>query len=59
MQPIFVISSRRNPIPELKRVVVVHGGNVSIASTLTDALAASFGQPPPTAGGGGRPPPSG
>src|SRR5207244_12005481 len=52
VQPIFVISSAA-AIPELKRVVVVHGGNVSIANTLTDAIAASFGQPPPTGGGGG------
>lgn len=52
VQPIFVKSSG-SPIPELKRVVVVHGGNVSIANTLTDAIAASFGQPPPTGGGGG------
>jgi uncharacterized membrane protein (UPF0182 family) len=52
VQPIFVISSGQIPIPELKRVVVVHGGNVSVATSLTDALALSFGanpqQPPPT-----------
>jgi uncharacterized membrane protein (UPF0182 family) len=54
VQPIFVSSSgAAAAIPELKRVVVIHGGNVSIANTLTDALAASFGQPPPTGGGGG------
>ena len=51
VQPIFVISSGQIPIPELKRVVVVHGGNVSLANSLTDALALSFGQP--TGGGGG------
>lgn len=52
VQPIFVISSGQIPIPELKRVVVVHGGSVSVATSLTDALALSFGenasQPPPT-----------
>jgi uncharacterized membrane protein (UPF0182 family) len=55
VQPIFVISSGAVPIPELKRVVVVHGGNVSVASSLADALAASLGQaaPPPP----GQPPP--
>ncbi len=54
VQSIFVSSSgAATAIPELKRVVVVHGGNVSIANTLPDALAASFGQPPPTGGGGG------
>jgi uncharacterized membrane protein (UPF0182 family) len=58
VQPVFVIAASQNPIPELKRVVVVHGGNVSIANTLDGAIAASFGQaPPPT--GGGQPPPTG
>jgi uncharacterized membrane protein (UPF0182 family) len=47
VQPIFV-SSSNNPIPQLKRVVVVHGGNVTIATSLADALAASLGQAPPT-----------
>jgi uncharacterized membrane protein (UPF0182 family) len=53
VQPIFVISSGQIPIPELKRVVVVHGGNVSLANSLTDALAVSFGQPTGGGGGGG------
>src|SRR5439155_1786156 len=44
VQPIFVISATQPPIPELKRVVVVHGGNVSVANSLSDALAMSFGQ---------------
>jgi len=57
VQPIFVISATQPPIPELKRVVVVHGGNVSVANSLSDALAMSFGQQvtPPT----GTPPPTG
>ena len=57
-QPVFVVAAG-NPIPELKRVVVVHGGNASIATTLTDAIALSFGQTPvqpPPSGGGGPPP---
>jgi uncharacterized membrane protein (UPF0182 family) len=57
VQPIFVTAaSGQTPIPELKRVVVVHGGNVSVANSLTDALAISFGQP---TGGGGEPTPPG
>jgi uncharacterized membrane protein (UPF0182 family) len=59
VQPIFVTtSSGQIPIPELKRVVVVHGGNVSVATSLSDALEVSFGQTP-TGGGGGQPPPAG
>jgi uncharacterized protein len=57
VQPIFVISSGQTPIPELKRVVVVHGGNVSVATSLTDAIALSFGQTPSTGGGGEQPTP--
>jgi len=59
VQPIFVVQAGAQglPIPQLKRVVVVHGDTVSIASSLNDALSASFGQPvtPPT----GTPPPTG
>jgi uncharacterized protein len=64
VQPIFVVASGAGgvPIPELKRVVVVHGGNATIAASLTDALAASLGQPTGGGGGGGGgggPPPTG
>jgi len=45
VQPVFVTASSATPIPELKRVVVVHGGNVSVANGLTDAIDLSFGQP--------------
>src|SRR5438132_2685955 len=34
VQPIYVVSAG-NPIPELKRVVVVHGGNATIGNSLT------------------------
>jgi uncharacterized membrane protein (UPF0182 family) len=54
--PVYVISSQQSAIPELKRVLVVHGGTVSLGNTLGEALAASFGQPPPSGGGGGQPP---
>jgi uncharacterized protein len=61
VQPIFVTAGNvPNPIPELKRVVVVHGGNATIDTGLTEALQASFGQqvtPPPTQPSG--PPPTG
>jgi uncharacterized protein len=58
--PVFVAASG-NAIPELKRVLVVHGGTVAIDDTLDGAIAASFGDeaPPPTPGGGGGPPPVG
>ena len=54
VQPIFVTaSSGQLSIPELKRVVVVHGGNVAVDNSLSDALDVSFGRAPgPTPGGG-------
>ena len=60
VQPVFVISAQQSAIPELKRVIVVHGGTVTLGDTLPAALAASFGQAaPPTTGGGPTPPPTG
>jgi uncharacterized protein len=62
VQPVFVTASNTNPIPELKRVVVVHGGAVSIATSLGEALTLSFGQPfepGPTPGPGPGPQPTG
>jgi uncharacterized protein len=54
VQPVFVTAaSGQTQIPELKRVVVVHGGNVTVANSFSDALDLSFGQqqqPPPTQG---------
>lgn len=58
VQPLFVQSSQGNPIPELKRVVVVHGGAVTLGSNLPDTVAASFGHAPPPPSQGGVPPPS-
>jgi hypothetical protein len=56
MQPVFVESNQGGTvIPELKKVVVVHGQTVTISDSLVDALAQSFGRrrpsrgPPPTA----------
>jgi uncharacterized protein len=61
VQPIFVRSATpgQPAIPELKRVVVVHGGNVTISTSLADALATSLGQPSGGGGGGVQPPPTG
>jgi uncharacterized membrane protein (UPF0182 family) len=57
VQPVFVESNQGGTvIPELKKVVVVHGQTVTSGDTLAGALAASFGEPPPS---GGPPPPSG
>lgn len=39
VQPVFVQSDQENAFPELKRVVVVHGGSVGIGTTLSQALA--------------------
>jgi uncharacterized membrane protein (UPF0182 family) len=58
VQPVFVESNQGGTvIPELKKVVVVHGQTVTISDSLVDALAQSFGEAPPTEPGG--PPPTG
>jgi uncharacterized protein len=53
--PVFVQGNQTGAFPELKRVVVVHGGTVGVGATLTEALDNSFGNvtPPPPPGGGG------
>jgi uncharacterized membrane protein (UPF0182 family) len=55
--PVFV-SASGNAIPELKRVLVVHGGTVTIETTLDAAIAQSFDveAPPPSTGEGGPAP---
>ncbi len=57
VQPVYVVSTQANAIPELKRVIVVNGTNVGIGNTLTGALADSLGES--SAGGGEQPPPTG
>ena len=55
VQPVYV-SSAANAIPELKRVLVVNGGEIGIGSTLQAALDETLGGqvvPPPDGGGGG------
>jgi uncharacterized membrane protein (UPF0182 family) len=58
VEPVYVRSNGQQAIPELKRVVVVDGqGNVSVASTLTDALKLAVGSTGNAGGNTG--PPSG
>ena len=59
VQPVFV-QSAEGAIPELKRVVVVNGGAVSVGASLEEALALSLGeQPPPSEPDDGEEPPVG
>ncbi len=59
--PIYVQSTSGPQIPELKRVIVVNGsgGDVSIGSTLADALSKATGGTIGEPGGGPSGPPSG
>lgn len=65
VEPVYVQSQQENPIPELKRVLVVSGGTVGLGSTLRDALSAAIAGSVPVepggggGGGGGPTPPSG
>jgi len=56
--PVYVQSSQGAQIPELKRVVVVNGsgGDVSLGTSLSEALAEATGsiEPPDGGGGGGN-----
>jgi hypothetical protein len=52
VQPVFVRSAQANAIPELKRVVVVNGGEIGIGPNLREALADSFGEQVPEGEGG-------
>jgi uncharacterized membrane protein (UPF0182 family) len=53
VEPVYVRSNQTNAIPELKRVLVVNGGTVSIGNNLAQAISASVGEQPATGGGGG------
>lgn len=55
LDPVFVQGSGSGSFPELKRVLVVHGGTVGLGTNLSSAIADSFNQapPPPPSGGGG------
>ena len=59
VDPIFLVASGGNGIPELKLVAVANGTTIGLGSDLQAALADAVGQPPPSGGGGTQPPPSG
>jgi uncharacterized membrane protein (UPF0182 family) len=63
VQPLYTRSAQEaSAIPEMKRVILVNGGDVSMAPSLTEALAAEFGEavpePPEPAPGEPQPPPT-
>jgi uncharacterized membrane protein (UPF0182 family) len=47
VRPLYV-TSQQTPIPEVKRVIVVHNGRAVMRSTLRDALVVLFGDAPAT-----------
>ncbi|MDQ3757037.1 MAG: UPF0182 family protein [Actinomycetota bacterium] len=59
VRPLYV-QSKSNPVPELRRVVVVYGRRAEMGTTLQEALTKVFGAAPPTleqgAAPGGPPP---
>ena len=64
VQPVYVQSNQANAIPELRRVIVVNGGNIGIGTSLDSALADALGDAvptptPPDGDGDGEPPPTG
>jgi uncharacterized membrane protein (UPF0182 family) len=58
VQPLYTESQQQGlGIPELKRVIVVNGQDVSMQNTLPEALAAAVGAPPPEVEPGEEPVP--
>jgi uncharacterized membrane protein (UPF0182 family) len=57
-QPIYLKSSQTQTIPELKKVLLVHGSQVVYANSLQDALAVLLGTPPNTTTPPNNPPPT-
>jgi uncharacterized membrane protein (UPF0182 family) len=47
VRPLYV-EAQNNPVPELRKVIVVSGNHVAMADTLQDALTAIFGSAPQT-----------
>jgi uncharacterized membrane protein (UPF0182 family) len=43
VEPIYLRSDQRDAIPELKRVIVVYGDNITMQETLDEAIAVIFG----------------
>ncbi|HET7237153.1 MAG TPA: UPF0182 family protein [Actinomycetota bacterium] len=58
VQPVYVVSSQANALPELKRVVIVNGAQIGIGDTLAEALTDSIGEVVPPEDGE-EPPPEG
>jgi uncharacterized membrane protein (UPF0182 family) len=48
IRPLYVASNQNNPLPELRKVVVVFGKKAAMGDTLQQALAQLFGDAPPT-----------
>jgi uncharacterized membrane protein (UPF0182 family) len=48
IRPLYVASNQANPLPELRKVVVVFGKKAAMGDTLQQALAQLFGDAPPT-----------
>jgi len=57
VQPVYVQADQPNALPELRRVIVVNGGEIGIGDTLREALADSLGEAVPPPEDGGEPPP--
>jgi len=58
VQPLYTESQQQGlGIPEMKRVIVVNGQDVTMRNTLPEALAAAVGAAPPEAEPGEEPPP--
>jgi uncharacterized membrane protein (UPF0182 family) len=58
IRPIYV-EATRNPVPELRKVVVVYGRKAVMGNTLQEALVKLFGAAPPTLEQGPGTPPAG
>ncbi len=48
VRPLYVEAEGATPLPQLKRVIVVHGDKVVMADSLRQALVSLFGDSPPT-----------
>ncbi len=57
VQPVYVQADQPNALPELRRVIVVNGGEIGIGNNLREALADSLGEAVPTPEGDGEEPP--
>jgi uncharacterized membrane protein (UPF0182 family) len=53
VQPVYLLGTAQNALPELKRVVVVFEDRIVMRNTLDEAIAAVFGTEPSDGGGDG------